>query len=802
MKLLREKDYKGENAYPFPDEDKLTQRQREQPEYFVAACNAITSRFINNLCAIPYDTVVPGRRSIAELRLYRRGLQNPNKYKPFIIPFYKELGQQQNQQNSQRPQKTTVNISWDPLQILVEKMDTVMGYLQKINFDIETSAIDYEALINKKTMVAMAKLHADDRLKFMQDQVNEAAGRSILQDKDPSELPGGMKFNNPKEVDIAASVGVFFLKQEAAIQTLLTKSNEDSTANVINDHIRDDIATIAMSGKLTYTNQNTNIVVDDWIDMEFAMLPWSQYLDHRDMTWFGRVKTYPIGELRKKLKINEEELIKIAKTYSATSDGAPRYKDFYFNIQRTQNNLQFGMNMMDQIEVDVVECFWMGIKNKSITSVRNVNTGNLVINEVDTDYKLSDYSKKQGKELYQYKNMTVYKAKMVLGTNYVFDYGEDNDIAFKKSETGVMEPVFPVKVVRTGTMSLVERTIGFVDDACMANYKLRIARQKMPAPPNLYIDKSVLHNVQVDGVTKKPVELISLLTNEGFLIGDSKNQWGQNNQSGKAVQPIGTDMMAVLEGWVRDMTNSLAMIDKVTGINDIFAAQTPQRTTAVGVANNLIQGTQNSLTPLVKTFSYIEEQSARIKVKKWQIVAANMSEEQRKKLSINRALQTLEIGSDLNDYNFDIQIHASITDQEKAELLQDIKDMRNLRRQAGSGGINEADYMLLYNMIRTNKLVQAQIALASIIDARKKEDDQKQLELMQQNQNMQAQSNEAATQKEAQLMGNEKDLDLRNKLKEIQAKYQMEAINDRLRAIDDRRAKAMENIWGRHKQAS
>src|ERR1700761_8436690 len=207
MELTLAKKYKSENAYPFPDEDRLTQSQRRDPKYFVAGCNAIVSRFVNNLCAVPYDTVVPGRRSIAELRLYPRGLQNPNKYKPFLIPAYKEISKQLNpSQQTQAPAKSTVNISWDPLQILPEKIDTVMGYMQKINFDVETSAIDYEALVNKKTMVAMAKIHADDRMKFMQQDVNQAAGRSILQDKDPSELPGGMQFNNPKEVDIAASV--------------------------------------------------------------------------------------------------------------------------------------------------------------------------------------------------------------------------------------------------------------------------------------------------------------------------------------------------------------------------------------------------------------------------------------------------------------------------------------------------------------------------------------------------------------------------------------------------------------------
>ena len=799
--LIKADDYKSKNGYPFPDEERLTQTQRNTPDYFRNCVQAILSRFVNNNCAIGYDNVQTGRRPISELRAYRRGLNSPNKYKPFFAPLQKEVSQGMGiaDAKAQGTRKTTINISWDILQILPQKMDVVMGYLQKINYDVQTSAIDYQALVNKKTMVAMSKIFADDRMSFMQQQANQAAGRPVIQGKDPAEMPGGMQFSSPKEVDVAASVGIFFLEQEAAIQTLLTKSSEESVSDNINDLCKDDFITIGVAGKRVSTNQNTKIITEDWIDIDCAMYPYSKYLDHRDMTWFGEIRTMTIGQLRKELKIEEAELIKIAQTYSQGTSGKARYGNFYLNIQNDRNNTEFGMNMMDQIEVDVAECRWFGLKNVDYTSIRNKNSGNLVITDVDKNYKLSAKDQREGKEVYNYENRTVYKAKLVLGTAHVFDFGEDNDIAFTKTNTGKMAPVFPVKIVRTGNMSLVERCIGFVDDACLSNYKLRIARMKMPAPPNLFIDKSALEGIKIDGVTKKPTQLLQLLTDEGFLVGDSKNQWGNNTQSGKPVTPIGTDMIGIIAAWVQDRENSIAMIDKVTGINDMFSAQTPQRTTAVGVANNLIQGTQNSLTPVVKAYSYLFEQTERIKVKKWQIVASNMSDEERKKLSINRALKTIEIGSDLNDYDFDIQIHAAITDQEKTELLGDIRDMRNLRRQAGAGGINESDYMLLANMVRTGKIIQAQIALASITEARQKEDAAQKDKLVQQNQDAQSQSNQQAMQGEAQNQQGKADLDLRNKEEELKLKYQLESRLQAQKALDDRHAMAVQNIWGNHK---
>lgn len=797
--------YKSEKQTPFPDEERLTQWQRNDPQYFVHGCNAIISRFVNNQCAYPYDNWGT-KRSFSELRAYRMGQNNPNKYKGYMLgtglkEVNKGLGMEEATKRAGE-RKTTVNISWDVLQILPEKMDVVMGYMQKINYDVDISAIDYQSLLGKKTAVAMAKMYADEQYDFMKNKVNQAAGREVLQDKDPSEMPAGTKFGSPKEVDVAAAVGVFFLEQEAAMQSLLSKSAEDSVAESLNDLYKNDLLTLSISGKRIYTNQNTNIVLEDYIDPDLAMIPYSLYLDYRDITWGGHIPKWTIGRLRKELKIEEDELVKIAKLYASGNSGTRGYSNFYFNVQRDRNNMDFGMEMMDQIEVDVAECYWFGFKDKALTSITREKEGNLALNEVKSDYTLSDRDAKKGKQLNTYRSRTVYKAKMVMGTSHVFDYGEADDIAFERNNKGQMEPIFPIKFVRTGNISLVERCIGFVDDANLSNYKLRVARMKMPAPPNLFIDKSMLENVKIDGVTWSPMKLMRLLQDEGFLIGDSKNQWGQNNGGAKPVNPIGTDVIGQLVAWRQDREDSILMIEKITGINQIFSAQTPDRKEAVGVTNALMQATQNSLTPIVKAHQYLFEGGERIKVKKWQVVATYISDDERKRLSINRALKTVKIGSDLQDYDFDLKVHAAITDQEKAEMIQDIKQMRQLRLQAGSGGINEADYMLLYNMIKSGKLIQAQLALSTIIETRKKEDQEKQEALVKQNQQAQMASNQQAAQSDQQAQQSEGQIAQNNKTNELNLKLRNELAVERERHMNAMREKAIDNVYGSHKKSA
>lgn len=805
-KLAMADSYRGNKTYPFPDEDIITQKQRDDPAYFVAACNAITSRFVNNLCWNYYDAIST-RRPFWELRAYRYGQNSPNKYKDFMCGFVNNHDGVNNNGN-QRPRndeggrRTTLNISWDVLQILPQKMDVVMGYMQKINYDVITSAIDYQALIGKKTMVAMAKLMADDKVRLgMKKEINKLAGREVIPDMDPSEMPGGMPFTNPKEVDMAAAVGVFFIQEEAAIKMLLDKTLYDSGWDGIADKLKDDFLTLGLALTIAKTNPNTMVVEEDYVDPEGAIIPYSRYNDYRDMTYFGQVRSITIGELKKKTDIPEIDLIKMARMYNNTNDIGIAQPGFYAELNRARSNMGFGMNMLDQIEVDIVECRWLGKKNINYTSVNRERDGTLVLNKVNEDYDLKKVRNRDGKKLHNDSGMTIYKATMILGTSQVYDYGEDNDISYKTTSDGRKFPVFPVKCVRSGNSSLVERCISFVDDANLDNYKLRVARMRMPAPPNLVIRKSALENVKIDGVDFKPSKLMRILSDEGFLIIDDQNGWGNTVTSGKAIDTIPTDIIKQLAEWRLDMEWNFSMIERVTGINEIFSAQTPTSEQGLGVSNLLMAATNNALTPVIKAYEYIFEQSMRICASKWQVVAKYMPEETRKKLSINRALSYVKVGSDLNDYDFDIRIQAGMTDAEKAELIQDISKMRDLRRQAGTGGITEADWLLIRTTIQNGNIAQAQLLLAQISEIRQRQDEEKQDKLVGMNAQAQQASNQQTADNKIQEIGVKGEVEGQNKLQEINAQFMADMALQQQKAQDDRRSLALQNVFGNQKSA-
>jgi hypothetical protein len=727
-KLKFDSQYKSDKTpYPWPKED-IDQARKDTPEYFRACVQAILSKYVNNRCANPYDGW-GDRRPFSELRAYRTGKNSPNKYKNLLIGT----------DASGKRLPTSMNISWDILQILPQKIDVVKGYLQKINYDVDIQAIDYQSLVDKKTTIAMAKVLADPLMEEARMAVNQIVGADVLPRPDAAEAPGGIQFTSPEQVDVAAQVGVFFLEEEAALQNLLDKTQYESGSEGIADLVKEDLVTLGYAGKRVYTNANTNIVMEDYVDVDNAIFPWSKYTDYRDITYAGEVKRYSISRLLQETDITEQEAIKIARSYSATN-GIGNTPGFYASIADDRQLGQFGMNMWHQIEVDVADCKWFGKKNVNVTSVEREKDGIISINKVSDDYDLSKIKNNKGKKLDRYSHMTVYKAKMVVGTDFVFDFGEDNDIVYNRDINNNITPVLPYRFVRTGSSSLVERCIGFVDDACLTNYKLRVARMKMPAPPNIQVDRSALEGMQIDGVKYKPQQLLKLLSDEGVLITDSKNQWGNQTNSGQAVKPIGTDLMQVIAGWWEDMGKSIEMIERVTGINDVFAAQTPQRQTGLGVSNLMIQGAQNALTPIIKANEYLTEQPWRVAVKKWQIVATYLPEEQKKKLSINRSLQIVKIGSKMHERDFDLKIMAGSSDEEIATIMAEMQNMRAAQRQGGQSGLNESDYLIVQELLKSRKLKQAQLYTAFAIEKKNAENKQEQEKLIDMNGQQQQQS--------------------------------------------------------------
>lgn len=778
MKLQLDSKY-TENKYTFPSEN-IPQTQKDRKEYFRACANAIVWKYVHNKTYLPYTHGV-GEDSVATLRSYLYGTNSVEKYKDILA----------GPKNKQGQRTTTMNISWRMPQILTEKMDVVRGYIMKLAYDVTTTAIDMQAKMDKDMIVANMKLMVDDKMNLIGVGLNKMMGRDIIP-QDQEQIP----FQNERQVEMFANIGGVLLEQEASIKILLDETLLDSDWEGIKDKLVEDILALAICGTKSYNEAGSDVSKARYVDMERAIVPYSNYNDFRDITWGGEIRQMTGLEIMRETGMEKEEFLKIAKLYSSDQKSPQYIGDFYYQAQRGYSEDGFGMNLIDSLVFDVADVCWVGTHTDTITKVSRKKEGNTVLNKVSDDYEVSEKDKKQGKEVEKYSRQCVYKAKLIVGTDYVFDYGKEYNQTYVKDDKGKQRVVFPYRFNRTGSTSLVSRAIGFIDDLALAVYKKRQALKKLPPPPGVYIEESAFQNVTVGGNKMNAKTCMKLFQDEGYLIGNTQNLWGTNTVGRSPISEIPTGIITQLTLFNAEIEFNIAQIERCTGVNEIFAGATPQSETGLGVANIAINATQNALFPVIKTYENCFEGTMRVCAKKWQVSAMHMDTPGRKKKPHDRALGFLKVGKGMDFNDFLIKIQAGATEDEKLMLMQDIRALQDVRRQSGSGGIRSSDYVMLFKMIKAGQIDQARLMLAQVEEYIEQMDQAKQDKLVQDNMQSQMASNQQAAEANMEETQTKEALQGDREAKNIELKGRWDMLIAAQKAKEERKNIAISNVYG------
>lgn len=778
MKISLDKKYQA-NQFAFPS-DNIAQVDKTKPEYFLHCSNSIMSKYVRDKAALPYNKG-EGKYSIDELRSFLRGTNSSEKYKDELIGKPK---------GNSGKRRTNMNISWDVPQILTEKMDVVKGYMMKLAYDVTTTAIDMQAKMDKETIEANMKLMVNDKIKMFGEELNEAAGRQIVENKTQEDIP----FQSEKDVTMFSNIGGILLEQEIAFKILLDESLMASDWVGIWDKLIEDLLATSFIGLKGYTDAGSDIAKCRWVDMNRAVFGYSPYNDHRDISWGGEIRQMTIAEIRKESDLSEEQVLEIARLYSKDEKSEQYIGDFYNKAQQGYTNSSFGMNMIDSLVVDVLDSCWAGTYSDKLTKVTRKKEGNLAVNKVDDTYQLSDYAKKNGKELMDHTRQCVYKCKLVMGTDYVFDYGQEFNQTFRKNDQGNMEIIFPYRFLKTGSTSMVERCLGYYDDIAKATYKKRNAINKIVPPPGLYLEKSAFENVEIGKQTISPKQNMEMLQQTGMTVGDTQNTWGQNvvGRSPLTEIPSGSNQQIAI--FSQEIEFNIRQIERVTGINEIFSGATPNSEQSVGGAKIAVSATENAIYPLVRTLEIGFEHILRVMAKQWQVSATYMDDKNRTKKAHDRALSYIKISKGLSTSEMLIKIEPGVTDKQKQELLQDIRDLQAFRRQTGTGGIRGSDYVMIYEMINSGQVKQARLVLSQVEEYIKKIDDADKEKLVQMNAQSQMQSNQQTADNESKLTEQEIGLKGQNEVQVIQMKIQGDMMLQKQKSEDDRKLAFIQNL--------
>lgn len=640
-----------------------------------------------------FDTLQGNKYSLKEIRKYALGEQD--------IKKYRERLDECNEQG-----KGYININWDNSKILSKFRDIVKGKALSMDFDIRTQAIDETSQKERLGYVNKVKAAINPNMQKLSQMLGATPNVEIPKDVSSSE-----------DVDLLDKMGGFRLDREIFMKDAIEATKYFSGYPTLRNQMIDDIVDWNRAACRVYVEKATNKVKFDYLNPCTVVAPNSIYPDFRDATYIGVVHTKTISQIRKESNLSEKELYEIAKQNKASSLNLNYAGDVFPSIHSINENnssndyrVDARINNWDNFYVNVLEFYF--VCNEVEKYVIGMRDNREIFEKVKTYSKLSEKEQKKGKSFQEIHTEKIYRGFLVIGSDYVYDCGEEYGIA-KKDKNGVREVTFPIQIYADKSPSLMERCIPFVDDLQLAVLKKRNLFAKLPPGPRMGLDMALLKNsIKMGNKTYTMLDLIALFSKTGIFLYESRGEYDINAEGGSNRVPIEHLPTGIAEDMQMLMNEIILQVDnirQVTGINEVADGSTQQQDMLSGVMNGLNSATNNALKPTFDCYKIITENWVRACVLKWQVAVLGgdidiafipMGDEQ---------LKRIKLTEDLYDYDFGIMISVLPSDEEKQLFIQD------LMMQKTNGAIAIDDFFILMNMVKGGDVKRAEMYLSKSV---------------------------------------------------------------------------------------
>lgn len=385
------------------------------------------------------------------------------------------------------------------------------------------------------------------------------------------------------------------------------------------------------------------------------------------------------------------------------------------------------------------------------------------------DFRKADYNRGKKSEKYKRKRIQyVYKCKWIVGTDKCYDWGmaydqkRKNEVS-KKAKVRLSYNFCAYNFYEMKAQSFMERLIPYIDDYQLTMLKIQNFKNRA-VPSGWWIDMDSLEKVAMNkgGESMKPSDLLQMFFETGILVGRSVTDSGEpQSPNWKPVVPIENTAASELAMFYQDLVNSISMIERITGYNDVTAGN-PNPKTLVPGYQMAEQSTTDSLYPM----AYAEET---ITLKLAEDCMCRMQQGIKKGGHVSgyapalnsNTLKFIEIAPEIALRDYGIELERRTTNDQKMWLLQQMQaDIQN-------GFLDTSDAVLLVN---TKNVKQAQMIWAYRV--KKAKEKAQQLEMAKIQENNRGQQESAAMAMQA-------------KQQETQMQYQFELEKEKMRIEAD-----------------
>lgn len=651
----------------------------KQYNWFLQKCEYIYAAYLRDDAFIPYS----GVRDYRLNRLYAQGMQPNTKYMDRLTLKDKATNLR----------KGWMNISWDILPILPKFRSLVLGKFEDIDYSIQVRAIDdaSNTVREDSKMAVMVEQKYGEILKEIRTAIGLPAEAQAQQDAKLPFIPKSLE-----EFEMMGQMGAFKLQWEVSMDKLLNDTAARNNWPELKRRLMEDAVDIGVIAVKDYHDPQTRKPMCRYVDPEYLIIRQTRRNDYFDVSEAGEICWYTLEQL-KSMGLDDTQLRVAANAYNAM------WGNSFVDPNRVSGN--FDRSQYDSFRIAVLDTEFTSMDREYYES--RIIGGREVAFDLPYDSPAVTGSNKKNK-LIKSSKPKYYRAKWVIGTDIVFDYGMQYDVPYDQQNN----PRSSFTCYRVSDRSMINQCIASADDVQITVLKFRnaVAESK---PPGLMIEWGSLSQISLGGEKLDPFDILKIYRDRGDLL----FKYAINPQNGQPVQgaiPPVSELKGGIGPYLNELIGTLDwhlnIIREITGLNAVVDASTPAPKALVGTAKIAEQGTNNVLRPILSGYKSVKSRAFANLCNRWQITGMFYSDDVVVG-GANAAFETIKVGAELYKPVFDVYCDALISDEDKMKLDQAC--LESLRAaKTGSIGITMMDYFYIQQLIAAGNIRWAWVYLS------------------------------------------------------------------------------------------
>lgn len=663
-----------------------------QKEWYLKKCQWIYSCYLRDDAYIPYSST----RDFQTNRLYAQGRQPVNKYmNMFTIPD-KKTGQR----------KGFMNISWDIFSPMTKLRSIVLGKFEDIDYNILIRAVDDASNTTREDakLTIMVESKYNELLEGFRQRIGGDSGPEVKDAKIPY-IPKSID-----EFDMMQQLGAFKLAWEVSMDKLCNDTGMKVNWPELKRRLLEDAIDLGLIAVKDYQDPQTNLPMLRYVDPQNFIIRQTRRNDFHDVTEAGEICWYTLEQLRT-YGFTDQELSQMGATYGGQFGNT--YASTPSSVWSNYNN------GLDGIRAGVLDVEFQSFDTEFFEMRNGVSENGAGYNlAVELPFDSSGPTNKKNRFVKKDKPK-FYRAKWVIGTDFIFDYGLQYDVPYHQKST----PKSSYSCYRVSDRSMVNQCIAVLDDFQIGVLKLRNAEANS-RPAGIQIEWGSITNITHGGDEMSPWEIIKLFNDKGDLLYRHAVDPNNGRQIQGGIPPIvpltggiGPYMGELLQGLEWKMNN----LREITGINAIVDSSAPAPGALVGTAKIAEAATNHVLRPILSGYKSVKQRAFGNVCNRWQIVAMHYPQAITTTIG-NAAFETIKVGSELYEPIFDVFCDAIISDDDKMKI-ENAMLQSMAAAKTGMVGITMMDYFYITQLVQAGNIRYAWVYLSYREQQAKKEQD-------------------------------------------------------------------------------